>query len=75
MAPIPLMEDGAGQSCARCSRPPEAEVYLVATGTTANALALATLAQPWETIFCTPTSPISTKTNATHPNSTLAAQN
>ncbi|MEQ8291087.1 MAG: beta-eliminating lyase-related protein [Roseovarius sp.] len=33
---------------------PEAEVFLVATGTAANALALATLAQPWQTIFCTP---------------------
>ncbi|WP_324753508.1 threonine aldolase family protein [Roseovarius sp. Pro17] len=33
---------------------PEAAVYLVATGTAANALALATLAQPWETVFCTP---------------------
>ncbi len=32
---------------------PEAAVYLVATGTAANALALATLSQPWETIFCT----------------------
>ncbi len=31
---------------------PEAAVYLVATGTAANALALATLSQPWETIFC-----------------------
>ena len=31
---------------------PEAAVYLVATGTAANSLALATLAQPWETIFC-----------------------
>ncbi|CUH51956.1 threonine aldolase family protein [Shimia marina] len=31
---------------------PEAAVYLVATGTTANSLALATLCQPWETIFC-----------------------
>ncbi|MBW7921772.1 MAG: low specificity L-threonine aldolase [Rubellimicrobium sp.] len=31
---------------------PEAAVYLVATGTAANALSLATLAQPWETIFC-----------------------
>ncbi|PIE08748.1 MAG: low specificity L-threonine aldolase [Rhodobacterales bacterium] len=31
---------------------PDAAVYLVATGTAANALALATLAQPWETIFC-----------------------
>jgi len=33
---------------------PEAAVYLVATGTTANVLALATLCQPWQTIFCTP---------------------
>ncbi len=33
---------------------PEAAVYLVATGTAANALLLATLSRPWETIFCTP---------------------
>ncbi|MCR9126656.1 MAG: beta-eliminating lyase-related protein [Rhodobacteraceae bacterium] len=33
---------------------PDAAVYLVATGTAANALALATLGQPWQTIFCTP---------------------
>ncbi|PVA09902.1 low specificity L-threonine aldolase [Pelagivirga sediminicola] len=33
---------------------PQAAVYLVATGTAANALALATLAQPWQTVFCTP---------------------
>ncbi|RKF13857.1 low specificity L-threonine aldolase [Roseovarius spongiae] len=33
---------------------PEAAVYLVATGTAANALALATLTQPWQTVFCTP---------------------
>lgn len=32
---------------------PEAAVYLVATGTAANVIALGTLAQPWETIFCT----------------------
>jgi len=32
----------------------EAAVYLVATGTAANSLLLATLAQPWQTIFCTP---------------------
>lgn len=31
---------------------PEAAVYLVATGTAANALALATLCQPWQTVFC-----------------------
>lgn len=32
---------------------PEAAVYLVSTGTAANSIALATLTQPWETIFCT----------------------
>ncbi|PIB25813.1 threonine aldolase [Amylibacter kogurei] len=31
---------------------PEAKVYLVATGTAANALGLATLTQPWQTIYC-----------------------
>ncbi|MBM9594949.1 threonine aldolase family protein [Roseitranquillus sediminis] len=31
---------------------PEAAVYLVATGTAANSLILATLAQPWQAIFC-----------------------
>ena len=31
---------------------PEAAVYLVATGTAANSLLLATLSKPWETIFC-----------------------
>lgn len=31
---------------------PNAAVYLVSTGTAANALALATLTKPWETIFC-----------------------
>ncbi len=33
---------------------PDAAVYLVATGTAANAITLATLSQPWDTIFCTP---------------------
>jgi len=33
---------------------PRASVYLVATGTAANALALATLSEPWQTVFCTP---------------------
>ena len=32
---------------------PEAAVHLVATGTAANSLALATLAKPWDAIFCT----------------------
>jgi threonine aldolase len=31
---------------------PEAAVYLVATGTAANSLLLATMAEPWQTIFC-----------------------
>ncbi|MCB1339531.1 MAG: low specificity L-threonine aldolase [Pseudooceanicola sp.] len=33
---------------------PEAAVYLVATGTAANSLALATLVQPFGTVFCSP---------------------
>lgn len=33
---------------------PDASVFLVPTGTAANALILATLAQPWDTVFCTP---------------------
>jgi threonine aldolase len=33
---------------------PDAAVYLVATGTAANSLALATLTKPWQTVFCTP---------------------
>ncbi|MFV1465363.1 low specificity L-threonine aldolase [Phaeobacter sp. JH20_36] len=32
---------------------PDAAVYLVATGTAANVLALSTLSQPWQTLFCT----------------------
>lgn len=31
---------------------PEAAVYLVPTGTSANALALACLVQPWQTVYC-----------------------
>ncbi|MBD3664362.1 threonine aldolase family protein [Sulfitobacter aestuariivivens] len=37
---------------------PDAAVYLVPTGTAANALALATYCQPWNTIFCAKTSHI-----------------
>ena len=33
---------------------PQAAVYLVATGTAANVLGLATVTQPWQTIFCGP---------------------
>lgn len=32
---------------------PEAAVYLVSTGTAANSIALATLTEPWQTVFCT----------------------
>ncbi len=39
---------------------PEASIHLVATGTAANALALSTLTQPWQTIFCTPLAHIHT---------------
>ncbi|WP_298680152.1 low specificity L-threonine aldolase [uncultured Lentibacter sp.] len=37
---------------------PEAAVYLVSTGTAANALALATMCAPYETVFCSPTAHI-----------------
>ena len=33
---------------------PDAAVYLVATGTAANAILLGTMANPWDTIFCSP---------------------
>ncbi|MEL6171311.1 MAG: beta-eliminating lyase-related protein [Pseudomonadota bacterium] len=33
---------------------PEASVHLVATGTAANAIALAAMTQPWQTVFCSP---------------------
>ena len=33
---------------------PEAAVFLVATGTAANSILLATMANPWDTIFCSP---------------------
>lgn len=33
---------------------PEAAVYLVGTGTAANALALACYTKPWDTVFCAP---------------------
>jgi len=49
----PLMEQVRAQ-LREIFEAPEAAVYLVATGTAANALALATLGQPWQTVFCTP---------------------
>ncbi|WP_172331555.1 low specificity L-threonine aldolase [Mangrovicoccus sp. HB161399] len=37
---------------------PHAEVFLVGTGTAANALILAAMGQPWETVFCARTAHI-----------------
>jgi threonine aldolase len=33
---------------------PDAAIHLVATGTAANSLLLATMAKPWDTVFCAP---------------------
>lgn len=49
----PIM-DGVRARIREIFEAPEAAVYLVATGTAANALALGTLTQPWQTVFCTP---------------------
>ncbi|CAG0911506.1 unnamed protein product, partial [Cyprideis torosa] len=47
----PLTESVAGQ-IRTLFEAPNAAVYLVPTGTSANALALACLVQPFETVFC-----------------------
>ncbi|MFK7836139.1 MAG: low specificity L-threonine aldolase [Sulfitobacter sp.] len=44
--------DEVREGIRRVFEAPEAEVYLVATGTAANALALACYTQPWQTVFC-----------------------
>jgi threonine aldolase len=44
--------EGAVAAIRAAFEAPEASVHLVATGTAANALALATLARPWQAIFC-----------------------
>ncbi|MEM1006870.1 MAG: beta-eliminating lyase-related protein [Pseudomonadota bacterium] len=49
----PLMDEVRDHVCT-VFEAPEAAVYLVATGTAANALTLATLSNPWETVFCSP---------------------
>lgn len=49
----PLMDE-VRQRIREIFEAPEAAVYLVATGTAANALALATMMQPWQTVFCSP---------------------
>lgn len=57
-------EDALSQAVAHRIRElfeaPDAAIFLVATGTAANALALATLAEPWQTVFCTPLAHIHT---------------
>ncbi|MGB3245089.1 MAG: low specificity L-threonine aldolase [Sulfitobacter sp.] len=53
----PIMEE-VTQAIRTAFEAPQAAVYLVATGTAANALALATYCQPWQTIFCSKTSHI-----------------
>ncbi|MEE9452930.1 MAG: beta-eliminating lyase-related protein [Paracoccaceae bacterium] len=47
----PIM-DGVRDRIRNIFEAPEAAVYLVSTGTAANALALACLCQPWQTVFC-----------------------
>ena len=47
----PLMEEVRRQ-VRETFEAPEAAVYLVTTGTAANSLILATLGQPWQTVFC-----------------------
>lgn len=53
----PIMDEVRG-AIRSAFETPEAAVYLVATGTAANALALACYTQPWQTIFCSATSHI-----------------
>jgi threonine aldolase len=53
----PIMEEVRAE-IRRVFDAPEAAVYLVATGTAANALALATYCHPWQTIFCSQTAHI-----------------
>ena len=49
----PIMEE-VRQMVRDMFEAPDAAVYLTATGTAANAILLATLANPWDTIFCAP---------------------
>lgn len=54
----PIMDE-VRQAIRTAFEAPEAAVYLVATGTAANALGLACYTQPWQTVFCTPMAHIS----------------
>jgi threonine aldolase len=47
----PIMDEVRAE-IRRVFEAPDAAVYLVATGTAANALALACYCQPWQTVFC-----------------------
>ncbi|WP_295533735.1 low specificity L-threonine aldolase [uncultured Thioclava sp.] len=47
-----LLSDGVQTRIREIFEAPEARVYLVATGTAANALSCAVLTQPWGAIFC-----------------------
>ncbi|MBN2741980.1 MAG: low specificity L-threonine aldolase [Rhodobacteraceae bacterium] len=47
-----LLSDGVQTRIREIFEAPEARVYLVATGTAANALSCALLTQPWGAIFC-----------------------
>ena len=49
----PIMENVRGM-IREIFEAPKAAVYLVSTGTAANALALACYCQPWQTVFCSP---------------------
>ena len=53
----PIM-DGVRARLREIFEAPDAAVYLVATGTAANVLGLATITAPWQTLFCTPMSHI-----------------
>ncbi len=53
----PIMEE-VREAIRTTFEAPQAAVYLVATGTAANVLALACYTQPWQTIFCSQVSHI-----------------
>ena len=46
--------DGVRAQIREAFEAPDAMVHLVATGTAANSIILATMAKPWEAIFCSP---------------------
>lgn len=52
------LTQAASQAVRDVFEAPDAAVYFVATGTAANVILLGTMAQPWDSIFCTPMSHI-----------------